>query len=190
MKKSLLTALLAGLYLLPFSAQVQAGQYQAAPPAGAKVKVAPLIERFPSVNTQAYRVPVYRGPIAKDISDPRHGFRTYLRRALKGCVNFGGHYVLAMPGCGTACLSPILVDVKTGRIYDLDIAPMTGFFSKGSEGIWSDMDFHYTKDSTLLYFAGALGENGWTGSFLLNFKNGKFHIVQYSDVVQYNQDNE
>lgn len=191
MKKSLLAALLAGLCILPFSTQVQAEQYKAALPSASQKKAVPLVERFPTINPKAYQVPVYRGRIAKDISDRHHSFRTYLRRALKGGVNFGGHYVLTMPGCGTSCLNPIVVDVKTGRIYDLDIAPMSGFFSGGSEGAWSDMDIHYTQDSTLLYFAGSLGDGYGTGSFLLNFKGGKFHIISYSNIVQYNlEDNE
>ena len=189
MKKSLLSTLLAGLCLLPFSIQAQAEQYQAAPVSASPKKAPPLTERFPSVNPKVYQVPVYRGPVAKDISDRHHSFRTYLRRALKGGVNFGGHYVLAMPGCGTSCLNPILVDVKTGRIYDLDIAPFTGFLGSGEKAVFSDMDIQYAKDSTLLYFSGSLGEYG-TGSFLLNFKKGRFHILKYSNVVQYNLDDE
>lgn len=191
MKKNLLAAvLLAGLFSLPFAAQAaqaQAEQYQAAPLSASPKKVPPLTERFPSVNTKVYQVPVYRGWVAKDISNPRHGFRTHLRRALKGGVNFGGHYVLTTPGCGTSCLNPILVDVKTGKVYDLDIAPFTGFIDPGGSAVFSDMDIHYTKDSTLLYFSGTLGEYG-TGSFLLNFKDGKFHILGYSKVVQYNDE--
>ena len=190
MRKSLLSILLGSLCLLPFSMQVHAEQYQAAPLSASPKKVPPLTERFPSVNPKAYQVPVYHGPFAKDISDRHHSFRTYLRRALKGGqVNFGGHYILAMPGCGTSCLSPILVDVKTGRVYDLDIAPFTGFMDSGEEMVFSDMDIQYAEDSTLLYFAGSMGEYG-TGSFLLDFKNGRFSILKYSNTVQYNVDGE
>ena len=55
--------------------------------------------------------------------------------------------------------------------------------------VFSDMDIQYAENSTLLYFAGSLGEYG-SGSFLLDFKNGRFSILKHSNVVQYNVDGE
>ena len=185
MRRFLLTAaaLCAGAFALASPAQAEA--YKAAPYSKA-AKAAPLMERFPSVDQASYRVPVYQGKPAADISDKRHGFRTYLRRALKGGPNFGGHYILALPGCGTSCLSPVLVDVKTGRVYDVDIAPFTGFMDPGGQPVFANMDIKYSKDSTLLAFAGSMGEYG-TGSFLLNWKGGKFRVIAYSKTVSYEE---
>ena len=184
--KSLIAAkMIAAACLLAVCAASGAASYQAAPYAPGQKNVPALEERFPKVNPEAYRVPVYKGQPARDISDPRHGFRTYLRRALKAGANFGGHYVLAMPGCGTACLNPIVVDVKTGKVYDVDVAPFTMFMGGPPDSpAPSDMEIRFSKESTLLLFAGSLGEYG-TGSFALNFKDGRFHIVGYSKTVKY-----
>lgn len=188
MKRFLLTALISSLCLTVSPANAEA-RYQAAPPTASSQEVPPLVERFPGVNPNKYRVPVYKGRFARDIADKHHGYRTRLRQALKGGeVNFGGHYILMMPGCGTACLNPMVLDVKTGKIYDVALAPFTGIMSQGDNPVWSDMDFHYSPDSTLLYFSGAMGEDGDSGSFALAFKNGVFQVVGYSKVVKYNQE--
>ncbi len=70
--------------------------------------------------------PLYRGRVAPlvEASSPRARlYRTATRRAMAEGVNFAGHYVLAMWGCGTECGDGHVVDARTGRaIADLPFA--------------------------------------------------------------------
>src|SRR5215207_9403419 len=44
-------------------------------------------------------------------------FRTNLRSAAKGGVNFAGHYILTTWGCGTNCSQSAIIDARTGRVF-------------------------------------------------------------------------
>jgi hypothetical protein len=44
-------------------------------------------------------------------------FRTVIREAMAGGVNFAGHYVVASWGCGTGCIQFAVVDAITGEVY-------------------------------------------------------------------------
>lgn len=63
--------------------------------------------------------PIYRGRVAPlDLSsspDARR-FRTRTREAMAEGVDFAGHYVVAMWGCGSGCMSGQIVDARTGRV--------------------------------------------------------------------------
>ncbi|MFI5171770.1 MAG: hypothetical protein ACHQFW_05230 [Chitinophagales bacterium] len=46
-------------------------------------------------------------------------FRTQIRRAFSSeTANFAGHYTIAIWGCGSPCQSSVLIDRKTGKIYE------------------------------------------------------------------------
>ena len=60
----------------------------------------------------------YRGrvaPLVEASSPNARTFRTMTRRAMAGGVNFAGHYVVAVWGCGTECADGQIVDARTGR---------------------------------------------------------------------------
>src|SRR5215204_1656338 len=44
-------------------------------------------------------------------------FRTNLRNAARGKVNFAGHYILTQWGCGTNCSQTAVIDAKDGSVY-------------------------------------------------------------------------
>ena len=44
-------------------------------------------------------------------------FRTNLRNAAKGGVNFAGHYILTGWGCGTNCSSWAIIDARNGKVF-------------------------------------------------------------------------
>lgn len=49
-------------------------------------------------------------------------FRTRITEAYKNSeVNFGGHYVTSIFGCGASCIMGFMVDVRDGKIYDLPL---------------------------------------------------------------------
>lgn len=44
-------------------------------------------------------------------------FRTNLRRAAKGKVNFGGHFIVTTWGCGTNCTQSAIIDARNGQVF-------------------------------------------------------------------------
>ena len=96
-----------------------------------------------TINTNAqsplfskYPVSLYRGTKAKLIlkSNPLgYMFKTmisdtyYSKSYMKSWhesagLNFGGHYCFAYWGCGSPCQAAVVVDIKTGIIYDAPAA--------------------------------------------------------------------
>jgi len=52
-------------------------------------------------------------------------FRTRIRDAYKAdTVNFAGHYTFAWWGCGSPCQSGVIIDRRTGQIYDAPSAAL------------------------------------------------------------------
>lgn len=52
-------------------------------------------------------------------------FRTRIREAYKSdTVNFAGHYTFAWWGCGSPCQSGVIIDRRTGQIYDVPSAAL------------------------------------------------------------------
>lgn len=62
-------------------------------------------------------------------------FKTAITKAYKLGVNFGGHYTFAEWGCGSPCQMSVLVDVKTGVVYD---------------GVSGSYGYDYKKNSLML----------------------------------------
>jgi hypothetical protein len=82
-------------------------------------------------------------------------FRTRLREAIKGEVNFAGRYILTGWGCGTGCSQMAIIDAKTGRVFMPDALA-------GVSAWYYDVDddyevYTYKKDSRLLVVRGIPG---------------------------------
>ncbi|HEY1211289.1 MAG TPA: hypothetical protein VGE85_18130 [Terracidiphilus sp.] len=52
------------------------------------------------------------------ITPHEHAFRTMIRTQALNGPNFAGHYTVAKWGCGSPCLSFVIIDAKSGAIYD------------------------------------------------------------------------
>ena len=50
-------------------------------------------------------------------SPDARSFRTRLTQAIRGDVNFAGHYIVASWGCGTGCISGAMIDARNGYVY-------------------------------------------------------------------------
>lgn len=63
-------------------------------------------------------------------------FRTRLKQAYeKGVVNFAGHYCFVAWGCGSPCQQSMLIDLKTGKIYEAPTATLGFAIRKDSRMI-------------------------------------------------------
>jgi hypothetical protein len=60
-------------------------------------------------------------------------FRTVITETYnRNNIMFGGHFIFVRWGCGSACKSGALVDVRNGTIYDLPTATLDYSFQKDS----------------------------------------------------------
>lgn len=60
-------------------------------------------------------------PIAKT-------FKTRITEGYRsGKIDFAGHFITILWGCGTSCISGVMVDVRDGNIYDLPIDEFTAY---------------------------------------------------------------
>ncbi len=85
-------------------------------------------------------------------------YRTTVRRALADKPDFAGYYAVAYWGCGTGCVGFVVVDQKTGRVYDppyFDVGYHYGA-TESDQPDWScfEWELDYTLTSRLLVVEG------------------------------------
>ena len=82
-------------------------------------------------------------------------FRTRLREAIKGEVNFAGRYIISGWGCGSGCSQMAIIDAKTGRVFMPDaLAGVSAWYYD----VEDDYEVYtYKKNSRLLVVRGAAG---------------------------------
>lgn len=70
-----------------------------------------------------YPATVYEGPVTqpafRGAQRPYANFRTRIRASVAAGAAFGGHYAVAVIGCGTSCRHGYITDLRTGIVYDL-----------------------------------------------------------------------
>lgn len=134
------------------------------------IKTAGNMPRF-----EEYSAKVYSGsPRPPDLSshpDARH-YRTRLRNAAAGDVNFAGEYVLTTWGCGTTCLMGAVINAKSGAVH----------FLPGSICCWFNLGddinpIDYRLDSNLIVFTGYLNEEETMTTHYFEFRNDEFRLL-------------
>ncbi len=104
-------------------------------------------------------------------------FRTRLGDALKGGVNFAGHFVFATWGCGTSCLQGALIDTNTGVVhFPEELRVMSfGFIDDGEQPL------QYHNDSKLFILRGTVGEgeDSVEGVHYLVWEGTKFKQLKF-----------
>lgn len=104
-------------------------------------------------------------------------FRTRLKRARKGGVNFAGSYIFTTWGCGTSCVQGAIINARTGVVYfPKELGVMT-FNSLGDE----DIPIQYQKDSKLFILNGTAGDNedNESGTYYFVWQGTKFKKVKF-----------
>lgn len=97
-------------------------------------------------------------------------YRTRLREAARGKVNFAGDWVLATWGCGTTCLTGAVINARSGRVQ----------FLPGSVCCWFELGeevnpIDYRADSSLLVLTGMINEEEPAAKHYYELRNGQFH---------------
>jgi hypothetical protein len=78
-----------------------------------KGKKLPTFEQYPAE-------PAYEGKTSLPILASRldRKYRTRIREVASGGANFAGHFAIAIWGCGTGCQEFVMIDVKSGAVFD------------------------------------------------------------------------
>ena len=104
-------------------------------------------------------------------------YRTRLRLGARGKVNFAGHYVLVIWGCGASCRMGAAIDAVSGRVHWLPGTVCcwdTAIEEDPSLG--DSIVFH--ADSNLLILSGLINERGVNGVHYFKFEAGHFtHLL-------------
>ena len=104
-------------------------------------------------------------------------FRTRLTEANDNGVNFAGHFVFAIWGCGTSCVSGAVIDTKTGVVYfPEELGGMT--FGGGFREI-SDEPLQYKPDSNLFILEGNAANNETAGRSYFVWEGAKFKRIKF-----------
>ncbi|MBX3245504.1 MAG: hypothetical protein KF685_13710 [Acidobacteria bacterium] len=114
-------------------------------------------------------------------------FRTRLREGFREGPNFAGHYTIVIWGCGTACLSGAVIDMRTGRVY---FPPELGGI--GAISFEFEEALTYNEHSRLLIVRGIPGPNGAEsedteeGAYYYEWKNNRFHKIKFIEIKRPN----
>jgi hypothetical protein len=129
---------------------------------------APRFADFPAA-------PVYTGKSAAPVLATREAreYRTVLRQAASGKVNFAGHYILAKWGCGSSCVMGGIIDARSGQVTML---PFTTCCWKETHHNFEPIEVRAT--GRLIVFSGERNEKeGDMGRHFYVFQNGKLRFL-------------
>ena len=121
---------------------------------GAHATVLPVFTGYPAD-------PVYAGPHRLVLGKGDVAYRTRLRRGAEDPVNYAGHYVLAVWGCGADCVMGAAIDVRSGRVHWLPGTVCCGFTD--GPGHPDIEPVRFQRDSRLLVLTGLRDEREGDG---------------------------
>jgi hypothetical protein len=95
----------------------------------------PAFKHYPAVAN-------FKGRPAKPllITPKEYAYRTLIREQASVGPNFAGHFTLVKWGCGSPCLAFVIVDSKSGNVYD----PGFSVACADGNGIDASIDFKLT----------------------------------------------
>lgn len=96
-------------------------------------------------------------------------YRTVIRDAAKGPIDFAGHYTLATWGCGAGCVMAAAIDQETGRAISLP-------FTVSDWPLDVTEPLAYRADSCLLIVRGSRNESDEHGTYYYAFDGKAFQL--------------
>jgi hypothetical protein len=151
-----------------------------APRTGCEGKKIPRFEDYPSVDTFEGKAhpPVLATPLD-------HNYKTRIRDTAAEGADFSGHFAIASWGCGTGCLEFVIVDLKSGTVYDPPFLGVGFHYARGDFDAtpgWqcSTDSLTYRRDSKLLVVEGCLiAGKQQCGRTSLVMEGGKLRQVSF-----------
>ncbi len=96
-------------------------------------------------------------------------YRTVIRGAAKGPIDFAGHYILATWGCGSGCVMAAAIDAESGRVTSLP-------FTVSDWPLNVSEPLGYKADSSLLIVRGRRNESAEHGTYYYVFDGRAFRL--------------
>ncbi len=114
----------------------------------------------------------YSGQVAKPILRTKmdREYRTRLNLGAQQPVNFAGHYVLTVWGCGAGCLMGAILDARNGTVNWL---PFTVCCGRDDDA----EPIEFRPDSTLLVIRGMRNEQGANGTFYYRYEQDSLKLI-------------
>lgn len=123
-----------------------------------------------------FPAPLYNGPVsAPDLTShpDARTYRTRIRQAAKGQVNFAGKYIVTTWGCGANCLHGALQDTRSGRVFFLPHTICCGF------EMGDDVEpIEFRPNSSLIIFNGLRDEEDPMGTHYYEFAENEFWLLK------------
>ncbi|MDR1968230.1 MAG: hypothetical protein LBQ32_05995 [Burkholderiaceae bacterium] len=100
-------------------------------------------------------------------------YASILRHLADKPVNFAGHYILALWGCGAGCVMGGAIDIKSGNVAMLP-------FTVTNWPLDIMIPLSFKKDSCLLVVQGSRNEKG-QGIYYYKFERNRFNLIKSVD---------
>ena len=109
-------------------------------------------------------------------TDLEHHYRTQIRTQARRGPNFAGHFTVASWGCGSPCGKFVIIDARSGTIYDPHVT-LGCFDTKGGGA-----DLHFRLRSRLLMLTGSLEQLG-CGTEFYEWDGKQLKLLLFSRAV-------
>ncbi|NKI26397.1 hypothetical protein HCG49_07465 [Arenibacter sp. 6A1] len=122
----------------------------------------------PKTTFEDYKVDLYEGDLADPDFSTAPAAKAFISRMTNECkkgINFAGHYTLVIWGCGTACQNGVVVDRKTGKIFEGYGTALGSEFRKDSNMIIKNIGAIDMETNLIEVFAPSdVSHQVWTGT--------------------------
>lgn len=122
---------------------------------------------------------VFRGKPAPPalLTKTQHMFRSAITQATRKGPNFAGHYTVAEWGCGSGCISMVVVDAESGKVFPAPFKILSLPLAQG-EGGHEYQGAVYQLKSRLLVADGC-PEDKKCGTYYYQWKVNQFKLLRF-----------
>jgi hypothetical protein len=106
------------------------------------------------------------------VTHRERNYRTQIREQARTGPNFAGHFTLAKWGCGSPCLAFVIINAKTGTVYD----PGFSVACANENGMDASVDYKLT--SRLLITTG-FSEKAGCGTDFYEWDGKRLHRIHF-----------
>lgn len=105
-------------------------------------------------------------------------YRTRLREISREKVNFAGHYIASMIGCGAECVLPVIINAKTGKVMSIAFSLCCWFDPQRADETRDLNSMEFYPDSSLIVFRGMKNEEEPTKVFYYKVQDDRLVFIK------------
>ncbi|MCZ4244137.1 hypothetical protein [Pedobacter punctiformis] len=135
-------------------------------------------DQYPAVVSQNFT----KAPLDWESNPSARYFRTRIIDAYKSnTIDFAGHYIGVIFGCGADCIAGFMIDVRDGKIYDAPLGEENSCFFSDDKAI--------CESSSLLFISAVCRENiddkkAYYLAYLWNEESKKFERIKSEEFLK------